>query len=85
MDERTTVLSSSRLNVKAGSIVLRDLRVWHRGVPNNSDGQRSMLAIVYKRHFLGWAHESLRVPQSTWDSWPADVRSIFANAPRDAD
>jgi hypothetical protein len=85
LDDRTKVLASSRLNVKAGSIVLRDLRVWHRGVPNNSDHQRSMLAIVYKRHFLGWRHKSLRVPQSTWDSWSADVRSIFENAPIDAD
>jgi len=85
LDDRTKVLASSRLNVQAGSIVLRDLRVWHRGVPNDSDNQRSMLAIVYKRHFLAWAHKSLRVPQNTWDSWPADVRSIFKNAPRNAD
>ena len=84
LDQRTKVLASSRLNVKAGSVVLRDLRVWHRGVPNNSDHQRSMLAVVYKRRWLGWSHDSLRVPESTWESWPAEVRAIFASTPHDA-
>ncbi len=68
LDDRVGALASSRLNVAAGSVVLRDLRVWHRGVPNTSDHARSMLAVVYQRRWLGWRHPALRVPESTWQS-----------------
>ena len=85
LDERIAPLASARLNVSAGSAVLRDLRVWHRGVPNRSQAARSMLAIVYKRGWLGWRHPALRVPESTWQAWPEHVRAIFASCPRDPD
>lgn len=83
LDDRIQALSSTRLNVSAGSIVLRDLRVWHRGMPNDSDRQRTMLAVVYKRVWHGWMAASLRVPRATWDGWPEHVRAIFASAPID--
>lgn len=83
LTERTEVLGSRRLDVPAGSAVLRDPRVWHRGMPNLSDRPRSMIAIVYKRRWLGFRHPALRVPESTWSSWPDRVRSIFASIPRD--
>lgn len=81
LDDRIPALSSRRLNVTAGSIVLRDLRVWHRGVPNNSDRQRSMLAVVYKRAWHGWRAPSLRIPRATWEGWPEHVQAIFSSAP----
>lgn len=37
--------------VKKGSICFRDLRLWHAGMPNNSDHSRIMLAIDY---FAQW-------------------------------
>lgn len=81
LDARAEALASTRFNVPAGAIGLRDLRVWHRGVPNNSDRVRSMLAVVYQRAWLGWHAPSLRVPRSTWKAWPEHVRSVFALAP----
>jgi hypothetical protein len=83
LDDRVPVLGSRRLNVAVGSLVLRDLRVWHRGMPNRSENARSMLAIVYKRRWLAFRHRALRVPESTWAGWPDRVRSVFASAPRD--
>jgi Phytanoyl-CoA dioxygenase (PhyH) len=83
LDERAEVLPSSRLDVEAGSLVLRDMRLWHRGTPNTTERPRSMIAVVYKRHWLAWRHPALRVPMSTWDNWPEHVRSIFRKAPRD--
>lgn len=85
LDERVDALASRRLNVPAGSLVLRDLRVWHRGTPNRSDRERSMIAVVYKRSWYGWISRALRVPRSTWDTWPEQVRSIFSEAPIDED
>jgi ectoine hydroxylase-related dioxygenase (phytanoyl-CoA dioxygenase family) len=85
LDDRIGPLASARMNVPAGRAVLRDLRVWHRGVPNRSDTARSMIAIVYKRAWLGWRHPALRVPASTWAAWPEHVQAIFAGCPRDPD
>jgi hypothetical protein len=78
---RAQALASTRVDVPVGSVVLRDLRLWHRGVPNHSDAARSMLAIVYQRGWLAWRAPSLRVPATTWQTWPDHVRSIFAAAP----
>ena len=36
----------------AGSIVLRDMRTWHRAMPNSTDRSRTMLAIVYYRQYF---------------------------------
>src|SRR5215475_4961025 len=40
------------LLVPAGSLVLRDVRLWHRGTPNRSGQRRSMLALVYSRSWM---------------------------------
>jgi ectoine hydroxylase-related dioxygenase (phytanoyl-CoA dioxygenase family) len=37
--------------VKKGDILVRDSRLWHRGVPNPSDHNRHMVATVYN---IGW-------------------------------
>jgi len=82
LDDRVPALAAARVNVPAGSAVLRDPRVWHRGMPNNADHPRSMLAIVYKRRWLSFRHPALVVPESTWADWPDLARSIFAAVPR---
>jgi len=33
----------------AGSVVIRDIRMWHRGTPNRSNEPRPMMAMVYNR------------------------------------
>jgi ectoine hydroxylase-related dioxygenase (phytanoyl-CoA dioxygenase family) len=80
LEERVGNLASVRTNVRAGSLILRDLRTWHRGMPNNADYARSMLAIVYRR---GWLHGSTatEIPRATWDSMPERVRQIFRDNP----
>jgi Phytanoyl-CoA dioxygenase (PhyH) len=84
LDERTAPLASIRLNAPAGSIVLRDLRAWHRGTPNMSAHQRTMLAIVYHRGFLGWLHQSMQVSESVFAAWPEETQRVFAKLPRTA-
>jgi hypothetical protein len=41
------------LLAKAGSISIRDLRMWHRGTPNRSTEPRPMLSMICN---LMWAH-----------------------------
>ena len=37
--------------VKAGSIVIRDIRMWHAGMPNRTDQPRPMIAMI---HSVAW-------------------------------
>ena len=73
--ERTSALPSSRLNIALGSFALRDLRVWHRGMPNQADYFRTMLAIVYHREFV--AEKAIQIPESRWEGWSKVARHIY--------
>lgn len=44
--------------IKKGSIVIRDLRLWHAGMPNMSDEIRVMLAMI---HFAPWYRNPMRL------------------------
>lgn len=78
VEARAEALSSRRLNAPAGSLVIRDVRMWHRGMPNNSSQTRSMLSLVYKRNWLKWRyHESVTAPATTLEAWPAAVQELF--------
>jgi hypothetical protein len=37
--------------VAAGSILIRDMRMWHAGMPNRTDTPRPMIAMI---HYVGW-------------------------------
>jgi ectoine hydroxylase-related dioxygenase (phytanoyl-CoA dioxygenase family) len=76
LHERVTEMASLRTTIPAGAIAIRDLRLWHRGMPNRSQEIRTMLAIVYQR---SWAAppKLLNIPRRTWDNWPEEARSIF--------
>ena len=51
-------------SVKAGSILIRDMRLWHGGTPNPSDQARPMIAMI---HWVGWwIHgEAMKFPASS--------------------
>lgn len=51
IQERAQTRPPIQAKVKKGSICFRDLRLWHAGMPNNSDHHRIMLAIDY---FAQW-------------------------------
>ena len=38
-------------NIKAGSILLRDVRLWHAGMPNRTQIPRPMIAMI---HYVSW-------------------------------
>lgn len=44
--------------IKKGSIVIRDLRLWHAGMPNVTDEIRVMLAMI---HFAPWYRNPMRL------------------------
>lgn len=41
-----------RANMKKGSVLIRDARLWHRGMPNISNSPRHMLAMIHHIHWF---------------------------------
>ncbi|TKA76663.1 hypothetical protein B0A55_02595 [Friedmanniomyces simplex] len=40
-------------STKKGSLIIRDIRLWHAGMPNRTDSPRIMLAFVYQPRWFG--------------------------------
>jgi hypothetical protein len=49
--QRREVVPPVRAAVRKGGLVIRDMRMWHRGVPNHSNQIRHMIALI---HNIGW-------------------------------
>ena len=48
---RRAVAGPIRGDARKGSVLIRDIRLWHRGMPNQSDRPRHMIAMI---HNIGW-------------------------------
>ena len=64
VEERKKTLPGINPTVKKGSILFRDMRLWHAGVSNKSDNLRFMLALGFS---ASWWHGTakFRVPSGT--------------------
>lgn len=64
LEERKQKLPGIQPIVKKGTIMLRDVRLWHAGMPNASDSPRFMIATGFS---APWHHGpyKLRVPDGT--------------------
>ncbi|KAH6882643.1 hypothetical protein BKA58DRAFT_407793 [Alternaria rosae] len=58
LNARREVRPPAQPVVKKGSIIVRDLRLWHGGKPNLSEDPRVMLAMI---HFAPWYRNSMEV------------------------
>lgn len=56
--ERRKIRGPSQPSIRKGSIVVRDLRLWHAGMPNLTDEVRVMLAMI---HFAPWYRNPMRL------------------------
>jgi ectoine hydroxylase-related dioxygenase (phytanoyl-CoA dioxygenase family) len=68
---RAAVQPPVQLNVPKGSICIRDLRMWHAGMPNYTDHPRIMFGLVYFPRWYG-AHMRLVLPldvKEAVESW----------------
>jgi ectoine hydroxylase-related dioxygenase (phytanoyl-CoA dioxygenase family) len=70
-------LQSIRLAIRAGSILVRDLRMWHRGTPNRSTRSRPNLALVYTRPWYRFEQRPILIPRSAFDALPERTRAMF--------
>lgn len=51
VEARRAVRPPLQPNVRAGSVVIRDIRLWHAGMPNTTDQARPMIAMI---HYVSW-------------------------------
>lgn len=49
LQDLASSMTSQRLTMKAGGVLIRDLRAWHRGTPNRGTRSRPNVALVYTR------------------------------------
>ena len=63
--------------MSAGSIVLRDMRTWHRGMPNSTNRLRIMLAIVYYRQYFMPDNLSNQISAEELDLFSERSKSIY--------
>ena len=64
VEERRKIQPGFQPTVKKGSVLFRDMRLWHAGVPNQSDKHRFMIALGFS---ASWWHGTsrFRVPAKT--------------------
>jgi ectoine hydroxylase-related dioxygenase (phytanoyl-CoA dioxygenase family) len=63
------------VTIPAGSFLVRDTRVWHRGTPNRSPEKRSMLALVFSRSW--YRADTLPMAKSVRDNLAEPVKRLF--------
>ncbi|TQS31843.1 hypothetical protein Golomagni_07864 [Golovinomyces magnicellulatus] len=68
LKQREQISPPVQATVKKGAVVVRDLRLWHAGMPNMSEEVRVMLAMI---HFAPWYRNPMRLRLSS------DVKPIL--------
>jgi hypothetical protein len=80
-EDRAAQHPSFQLEMPAGSVVVRDMRCWHRAMPNRTQIVRPMLALVYFRRF----HHSpnapgifgAQIPEEIWANMSEEAQEVY--------
>jgi ectoine hydroxylase-related dioxygenase (phytanoyl-CoA dioxygenase family) len=68
-------LPGQRVLMPAGSFLVRDPRMWHRGTPNRSSAARPMLSLAYGRSW--YRFNAVSIHRDVFEAWPERVRELF--------
>jgi ectoine hydroxylase-related dioxygenase (phytanoyl-CoA dioxygenase family) len=77
LGERCRALPSARTNVRAGDLIIRDLRLWHRGMSNQTAMIRPMLYLLYCRPWYRFPTQPITLTPGWEDSLSERARRIF--------
>jgi hypothetical protein len=80
VERLAALLPSRRANLPAGSLLLRDLRMWHRGTPNRSAAPRPHLALVYVRPWYRFEQELPRLTPAALEGLSERARRLLRYA-----
>ncbi|SDX89224.1 phytanoyl-CoA dioxygenase family protein [Paenibacillus sp. CF384] len=67
---------SFKAHMPAGSIMIRDDRMWHRGTPNRSDKPRPNIALIYSSTATAPYQGGLQIPQETYDQFSDRAKQL---------
>lgn len=71
-------MHSELVTMPAGSLLIRDMRMWHRGTPNRSDVVRPHLAMIFSRF---WYRETgyppIEIDRAVYDGLSPRARQLF--------
>src|SRR5712691_8679923 len=70
-------MQSVRVLMPAGSIVIRDSRMWHRGTPNRSSAPRPNFTMIYSRFWLRLRYRPIPIAQSTYAKLSPRAQRLF--------
>lgn len=70
-------MHSEPVIMPTGSLLIRDMRMWHRGTPNRSDHARPNLALIYSRPWLKTNYPPIRIPTETYEGLSERARRLF--------
>lgn len=71
-------MHSHMVTMPAGSLLIRDMRMWHRGTPNRSNEARPHLALVYSRFwFQDTGYHPIEIPRATYQQLSKRGQQLF--------
>jgi ectoine hydroxylase-related dioxygenase (phytanoyl-CoA dioxygenase family) len=76
---RRPVRPPERATIKKGSFLIRDIRLWHRGTPNQTDIIRPMIAMICNGKCRPELGDVLKIPSP--GKYPRESESFFKDNP----
>jgi len=70
-------MQSVRVTMPAGSLLLRDSRMWHRGTPNRSNAPRPNFTLIYSRFWLRLRYRPIPVPRAAYERLSERAQRLF--------
>ena len=85
LEKRRKVAPPFQPTVKRGSVLIRDIRIWHAGMPNRTQAPRPMIAMI---HWISWwrEDEKLTFPKGTeafFEHPDLRTNAVFVDGPID--
>lgn len=77
MEQLAPLMHSEPVLVPAGSLIIRDMRMWHRGTPNRSQELRPNLALIYSRGWLKTDYPPIAIPKPAYDALSPRAQRLF--------
>ena len=77
VESLSKIMHSEQVLMPAGSLLIRDARMWHRGTPNVSDEPRPNIALMYARSWFKTMYPQIGIRQDIYDSLSDRAKQLF--------
>ena len=80
LEAHAKTMVSKLLTIEAGSLIIRDPRMWHRGTPHRGTRSRPHMALVYTRPWYRFEQKPPTVRRSQLESLSEKTQSMLRHA-----